>query len=192
MQRRNQTKNQSWDNVAPWYDKLTGNSGQYFHEHVIFQNVTRLLNVQKDDRILDLACGQGAYSRELAKQGARVTGVDSSKNLLDRAAHYKSENIEYVLDDARNLHKLSGTHFDAAVSILALQNIDPLDSLFTNVSKLLEHNGAFVIVILHPILRSPRITGWEEDPNRKIQFRRIDRYVTSMKIPITMHPGKTQ
>ncbi len=179
----------SWDHVANWYDSLVGGKGQYYHQHVIFPSVLKLVNVKPGLKVLDLACGQGVFCRELLKLNAKATGVDSSPRLIESAKHY-GPGVEYIIDDARSLKKLSDQSFDRAVSILALQNIDPIDGVFSRVSALLRSHGTFTIVILHPSFRSPRITGWGEDVGRKLQFRRIDRYITPMKIPIEMHPGK--
>lgn len=218
--------NESWSHVASWYDSLVGNKGQYFHQHVIFPKLLTMLGLQPGMSVLDLACGQGAFSRELAKHGAKVTGVDASaslivmaqdygKNMVPKVAgiaqsvggpnrkrfHRERKNVAlldtrnaatYLVDDARSLHKVSEEKFDRVVSILAMQNIDPIDSVFTSVASILESDGTFTIVILHPMFRSPRITGWGEDTGRKLQFRRIDRYMSPMKIPIDMHPGKQQ
>lgn len=186
-----QHNHQSWDHVSTWYDKLVGAKGQYFHQHVIFPNVFSLLRLKTPLTILDLGCGQGVFCRELAAKGHTVTGIDASKKLIEQAKHYKSTaTIDYIVDDARTLKNVSNRHFDRVVSILSLQNIDPIEGVFLRVKEMLNPGGMFVVVILHPCFRSPRITGWGEDERRKLQFRRVDRYLTPMEIPIQMHPGK--
>jgi len=186
-----QHSHQSWDNVSNWYDKLVGAKGQYFHQHVIFPNVLSLLRLKTPLSVLDLGCGQGVFCRELSDKGHQVTGVDASKKLIEQSKHYRSKGtIEYIVDDARTLRNLQNRTFDRIVSILSLQNIDPIDGVFSRVKMLLKPGGTFVVVILHPCFRSPRITGWGEDEQRKLQYRRVDRYLTPMEIPIQMHPGK--
>ncbi|MBP9699779.1 class I SAM-dependent methyltransferase [Candidatus Woesebacteria bacterium] len=186
-----QHSHQSWDNVSNWYDKLVGAKGQYFHQHVIFPNVLSLLRLKTPLSVLDLGCGQGVFCRELSDKGHQVTGVDASKKLIEQSKHYRSKGaIEYIVDDARTLRNLQNRTFDRVVSILSLQNIDPIDGVFSRVKMLLKPGGTFVVVILHPCFRSPRITGWGEDEQRKLQYRRVDRYLTPMEIPIQMHPGK--
>lgn len=44
-------------------------------------------------------------------------------------------------------------------------------------------------VMNHPCFRIPRQSGWGFDDKRKLQYRRVDRYMTPLKIPIQMHPG---
>src|SRR3989338_9675115 len=74
----------SWEKAAEWYDELLeSGEGTYQHD-LILPNVTRLLELKKGEKVLDIACGQGLFSREFAKAGAKVTGVDLSAKLLDR------------------------------------------------------------------------------------------------------------
>jgi hypothetical protein len=44
-------------------------------------------------------------------------------------------------------------------------------------------------VLNHPCFRIPRQSGWGIDEQRKLQYRRVDSYLTAQKIPIKMHPG---
>lgn len=184
-------KQQSWEHVANWYDSLIGEKGGYFHQHVIFPKTAKLLKLKEGQTVLDLACGQGAFARILAEKNVSVVGVDASSQLIQRAKQYEhNKKIEYIVDDARTLQKIGTQEFDSVVSILAVQNIDPIDQMFARIHGFLKENGKFVFVILHPAFRSPRITGWGEDEQRKLQFRRVDRYKSEMKIPIAMHPGR--
>ena len=186
-------KPQSWQHVATWYDTLIGEKGGYFHQNVIFPKTAKMLKLKEDQKILDLACGQGAFCRFLHDRQLYRTGVDASSLLIEKAKHYEEDQkTEYLVDDARTLAMLGARQFDAIVSILAIQNIDPIDGMFRRIHELLLADGKFVFVILHPSFRSPRITGWGDDIDRKLQYRRVDRYMTGMKIPIAMHPGQSQ
>ncbi len=187
------SQKQSWDHVSNWYDNLVGSKGQYYHQHVIFPNALRLLELSVGMNVLDLACGQGVFSRELAAQGCHVIGIDSAKHLIEKAIHYPGTgDTTYYVDDARSLSKIKDKQFDRIVSILAIQNIDPIDELFTKVSSLLKESGTFTVVMLHPAFRSPRITGWGEDEKRHLQYRRVDRYMSPMQIPIDIRPSQNK
>ncbi len=59
-------------------------------------------NVGNDTMIADFGCGPGLYTTMLAEKGARVTGIDFSKNSLDYAKQVAATNgldIKYVLDN---------------------------------------------------------------------------------------------
>jgi len=76
----------SWETSSGWYDKIVGQRGHYYHQQLILPGVLRLLEMQKasEPHLLDLACGHGRHSVELARRGCAVTGVDLSEASLDR------------------------------------------------------------------------------------------------------------
>lgn len=66
---------------------------------------------------------------------------------------------------------------------------DPKISL-ENAAKFLQPKGRLFIVLNHPCFRIPRQSSWGIDKKKQVQFRRVDRYLSSLKIPIQTHPGK--
>lgn len=184
------THDTSWENVASWYDSLVGEKGGYFHTHVIFPKLINLLSIKPDMKVLDIACGQGAFARLLSQKGAVVTGIDQSESLVKKAQSYESEHITYHVDDARLLQSVGKQTFDRITCVLAIQNIDPIDGMFKRIHELLVDGGRCVIVLMHPAFRAPRISGWGIEEEKKLMYRRIDRYLTPMSVPIAMHPGK--
>ena len=46
-----------------------------------------------------------------------------------------------------------------------------------------------MLVLNHPCFRIPRQTRWDIDEPNKTQYRRIDRYMTPLEIPVATHPG---
>jgi SAM-dependent methyltransferase len=67
--------------------------------------ILTLVNIRPQSHILDLCCGTGRHSLELARRGFKVTGVDRTQAYLNQAKEQaKSEglNIEFVQDDMRN------------------------------------------------------------------------------------------
>jgi hypothetical protein len=81
--------------------------------------------------------------------------------------------------------------FTHAAIILALQNIKEPQKAIANAAKHLTANGSLVIVLNHPAFRIPRQSSWGIDEQNKLQYRRINRYMSPLEIPITMHPGDT-
>ncbi len=107
-------------------------------------------------RVCDLACGEGYLARELAKRGAVVTGVDLSVKLLHHAERQSvGLGINYIRDDAQRLDKFDDRTFDAIVCYMALMDIPGLDATIRTVWRILENNGLFVFLILHPCFRAP-------------------------------------
>jgi ubiquinone/menaquinone biosynthesis C-methylase UbiE len=185
---RKPSNNTSWDKVAGWYDQHVTESSD-FHKELIIPGTLKLLGPRAGEKILDLGCGQGVFSKILAEKGALVTGVDSSRKLIDIAMKRGDKNIEYIVSDATKLSGINSAIFDSVVSILALSNMDPLADVIKQASRVLKPAGRFLFIINHPCFRIPRQSGWGFDEKRKLQYRRVDRYMTPLKIPIQMHPG---
>lgn len=179
-----------WGGVADWYDQLVGESGSEYHREVVLPGVMRLVDPQKGERVLDIACGQGVLCRLLEHRGAEVTGVDAAGALIDAAKSRGPESIHYHVGDARELGFLPAEGFGAAACVLAIQNINPIQPVFEGVARALRAGGRFVIVMMHPCFRGMKETSWGWDEKAKVQYRRVDRYLLPRKAPIVAHPGK--
>jgi ubiquinone/menaquinone biosynthesis C-methylase UbiE len=128
--------------------------------------------------------------RILRERGAEVTGVDAAAELVRAARERGPSDIAYHVADARELAFLPADHFAAASCVLAIQNIHPIQPVFTGAARMLRPGGRVVIVMMHPAFRGPKETHWGWDPAQGVQFRRVDRYLIPRKSPITTHPGK--
>ena len=181
----------SWGNSAQWYNKLVGETGHYYHEHVIFPHLLRLLNLHPGDSILDIGCGQGAWARQLPK-GVSYTGIDIAQSLVSLAKRQDPvKDHEYVVADATKPFLTPSRLFTCVTAILSLQNMEQQEAAIHEVSKHLTKSGKFVFVLNHPAFRIPRQSGWGISENKQ-QYRYVNRYISPMKIPITMHPGAQQ
>ncbi len=72
------------------------------------ENVVRLLKIRKNDRILDLSCGTGRHSLELARLGFDVVGVDRTTSFIEKAkqeAEKSNLKVEFVVGDMREYHQ---------------------------------------------------------------------------------------
>lgn len=87
----------SWFNT-PYYHLLYKDRGH--REAALFMNtLTNHLNLQKNDSILDLACGRGRHSKYLYKQGFDVTGVDLSRESIEYAKQYEKPKLHFDVHD---------------------------------------------------------------------------------------------
>ncbi len=187
----------SWHSVGKWYNKLVDQKGHYYHQHVVIPGVLRLLSLDVSSRLLDVACGQGVLGRSIPKN-IHYTGFDIARSLVEEATRLDhNPNHTYLLGDATKELPLGQWQFTPiqsgfthAAVVLALQNIEDTTSVITNIHKNLAPNGKLVIVLNHPAFRIPRQSSWGIDEQNKLQYRRVNIYMSSLKIPITMHPGK--
>jgi len=101
--------------------------------------------VPRGARILDLCCGSGHVTKELARRGYRVTGIDSSAGLIALARKHLP-GVDLRVQDARRL-KLEG-QYDAAISTFDSLNhiltMKELREVFVRVHGSLKREGLFV------------------------------------------------
>lgn len=182
------TKTTSWGHVAPWYHEMLEAEGTY-QKDVILPNLLRLLNIQKGQKILDLACGTGFFSRAFAQEGAQVVGSDIAKELIAIAKHNSSKNIEYIVSPAHNISFLKNESVDNITLVLAIQNIENVNEVLKECGRVLKKEGRLMVVLNHPAFRVPKQSEWGWDEEKKTQYRRIDAYLSEAKVQIEMHPG---
>ena len=177
-----------WDQASRWYDSLVGMSGSDYHQTIVMPGVLKLLELKAGRRVLDLACGQGVFSRFLLEKKIKPEGLDSSEELLRMARAHSVKPITYHLGNAGDGKLLDGQEFDGIACLLAVQNMEKVEPVFQNVARWLKPKGKFVMVLTHPCFRIPRQTHWGWDDEKKIEYRRVDRYANEMKIPILTPP----
>lgn len=144
-----------YDAIAGWYDAYVGGP---VHEELVLPGMLDLAGDVAGLRLLDVACGQGIMARELARRGARVTGVDISRELLRLAEGYEQAEplgIVYLHDDAESLTRLEAGSFDAAVCSLALMDIGDIAAAFRAIHRVLRDRGRLVASITHPCFEAP-------------------------------------
>jgi SAM-dependent methyltransferase len=104
-------------------------------------------------RILDLACGHGRITRELAWRGADVTGADISAALIGKARQAEREHplgLRYVHADVSSPGWHANAAFDVVTCHFGLSDIDDLDGAVAAAGAALRPGGCFVFAILHP------------------------------------------
>lgn len=177
----------SWEPVAAWYDEMLKGDDTY-QEKVILPNLLRILPATPGKKILDIACGQGFFSKVYAAGGASVLGVDLSRELIKRAKSAESPNLKFEVGNANRL-SAPDKSFDGAILVLALQNIKDMTGVIKEAYRVLVQSGKLVIVINHPAFRILKASAWGFDEQNKIQYRRIDKYGIPFEVEVDMTPG---
>ncbi len=180
----------SWQNVSDWYGKAVGVDGHYYHRTVILPGSLELLALDAGSSLLDLACGQGVLGRQVPPE-VHYLGLDVAPALIQQARRLdRAPNHVYQVADVSQDMTVKKTDFTHAAIILSLQNVAKPEGVIRNASKHLRTHGKFLLVINHPCFRIPRQSSWEIDEQKKTEYRRIDRYMTPLEVPIRTHPGK--
>lgn len=148
-----------------WEEFFDGHAPLYM-ENVFTKNtlaevdfIIEELKLSPGSRILDMGCGTGRHSVELAKRGYSVTGVDLSSGMLAQAREAASRvgvEVEWIQADATQFK--SDSLYDAAICLcegafgLLGKNDDPLEqglSILRNINRALKPDSKLMMTVLN-------------------------------------------
>ena len=101
------------------------------------------------NRTLEVGCGEGRVSRDLAARGHRVTAVDASPTLI-RLADHADPNSAYLQCDAAAL-PFAAESFDLVVFYNSLMDIDDMEGSVREAARVLRREGKLCACITHPM-----------------------------------------
>jgi ubiquinone/menaquinone biosynthesis C-methylase UbiE len=186
-------KDTSWNKVASWYDEMLKNDDSY-QAKVILPNLLRVLDLKKDEKVYDLACGQGYFSNIFAHIGANVVASDVSKKLIEIAkknskpASAGEGKISFYITAAHRAQFLKDNSIEIIVIVLAIQNIENVNEVLIECKRILKNNGRIVMVLNHPAFRVPQGSDWYFQDG--VQSRIVSKYLSESKVIIDMTPGE--
>jgi len=177
-----------WNRIAAYWDNYIGD-GNDFQRVLIMPSTDRLLNPQPGQYILDIACGNGNYARQLSRRGCQVLACDGAAAFLTAARKRTTAadgSIDYLLLDATSptsWQQLAGRQFDATVCSMAMMDMPTIDPLLLAVHGLLKPGGILVFSLPHPCFNSnnPKFTAElvNEGPGFKQVFGlQIEKYLS--------------
>lgn len=154
----------SFEPVAVWYDEHVGEDGNLYHRHLILPSLLDVMGNVSGLTVLDLGCGSGLLSRLLARQDARITGVDLSPTLIARAVEREKAEplgITYLVADAADLCMFPDGSFSRVTAHMVLMDAEDAGGILNEVGRLLEPGGRFVASLLHPCFEVPGHSEWD-------------------------------
>lgn len=171
----------SWETDAEWYASCVGKEGHYYHRTLILPNSLRLLDIANQKSLLDLGCGNGFLANHIPSS-LDYYGIDASPSLIKKGK--KEQGKVFFVADATKTLPFAKNDFTCATFILSLQNMEHPDRALATASRHLAPNASLLLVLNHPCFRIPRQSSWEIDELHKLQYRRINRYLSPLKVPI--------
>jgi demethylmenaquinone methyltransferase/2-methoxy-6-polyprenyl-1,4-benzoquinol methylase len=136
--------------IARRYDLL--NDLQSFGLHRRWKRrVVSLAAVKRGNRALDLCCGTGDIAFALAQQGAEVTGLDFSAQMLEVAqarlqhANFKSEQLKFIQGDAEQI-PFPDNSFDAVTMGYGLRNLSSWEAGLKEMIRVAKPGGRIAVL----------------------------------------------
>jgi demethylmenaquinone methyltransferase/2-methoxy-6-polyprenyl-1,4-benzoquinol methylase len=131
-----------FDRIAPVYDSMNRLMTAGLDQR--WRREAAEAVVRPGDRVLDACCGTGDLAIAGAAAGGRVTGIDFSEPMLERA-RLKAPDIEWIMGDALALRFADGS-FDAATVGFGVRNLSELDKGLRELRRVLRPGGRLAIL----------------------------------------------
>ncbi|MEX0945137.1 MAG: class I SAM-dependent methyltransferase [Balneolaceae bacterium] len=177
---------------SPLYEKIYADRNE--EEAALLADLIQKIIPNSDyPEILDLGCGRGRHSINLANRGYHVTGVDLSEQAIKKAKRLASEDhlhdIRFLVGDMRDpLHR----EFDAILNLFTTFGYFLEDSenrkVLYNVSGMLKEDGIFIQDFLNPYFVNNTLVSREEGRYEDLQYeieRKIEDRMVFKKIRFT-------
>jgi SAM-dependent methyltransferase len=176
-----------WFN-SPYYHLLYENRNE--NEAAAF--IDRLIDAlqpNRDARMLDVACGKGRHSIQLANKGFFVTGIDISPKSIAEALKYASDNLEFFEHDMRFPLRTNYYHyaFNFFTSFGYFDTYREHLNTIHNMAIALKKDGTLVIDYLNPDYTLKQLVPYSEVKKGDTQFiieRKTDQKYFYKKITI--------
>ncbi len=173
-----------WEENSAYWIKYRGRDAN--RELVIDPAMWTLIGDVSGLRVLDAGCGNGYFSRDLARKGALVVGVDYSQTFIDFCRQKEEElklGCEFVHCSITEMDDIENETFDLVVSNVVITDVQDYQNAFREIHRVLKTDGRFIWSNPHPVfgyigavdIRFPLDSPRGEDRYLKM----IDRYFDS-------------
>ncbi len=131
-----------FDRIAPVYDAMNRTMTAGLDRR--WRRITAEAVVRPGDAVLDACCGTGDLAIAGARAGGRVTGLDFSERMLERARRKRAD-LEWVEGDLLAL-PFADASFDAATVGFGVRNVEDLERALVELRRVLRVGGRLAIL----------------------------------------------
>ena len=182
-----------FDRIAPVYDAMNrvftmGLDGRW-------RKLAAAAVVTPGDRVLDAACGTGDLAIAARGAGGKVTGLDFSERMLERARR-KSESASSGCKGMRSRCRSTTRRFDAATIGFGIRNVDDLDAGLRELARVVRPGGRLAVLeitrparclapVLPALVRRAHPAGRQGAPRRRRLHATCPRACVAFPAPTT-------
>ena len=169
----------AWNAGADAFNTFVESGADYYRIEVHGPALVTACEPVRDRAVLDLGCGQGYFSRQLASRAAAVDAIDISAELLAHAKAHEARaplGIRYRLLSAADVATAwPPRHFDLVTACMSLQDMADVPRTLQASAAVLRDGGRMVFSVPHPAT-DPMFREWERDASGRKRSLKLDRY----------------
>lgn len=151
-----------WDALAPIRLKQILSGKDLTFKYVLSPLMHDLVAMEGAKSILDIGCGVGVLTEELARGNADVVGVDPSRVSIELAREMFGKSATFRRGSAEWYASVTKKRFSVIVANMVLMDALDLSSFVNAVAGLLRRGGVFIFSITHPCFW-PTYYGYSEE-----------------------------
>ncbi|NRB15970.1 MAG: class I SAM-dependent methyltransferase [Rhizobiales bacterium] len=130
------------------------------------RNMIANLNLPANAELLEIGCGPGGLARDLASAGYRVTGIDSSSSMVQRAEQNQpaSNAVQFLQADALNM-PIQNEKYDVVIAASLLNVVKNKQKLISEMMRVTKVNGIIMVVFPTPRFTKNNATNFANSHN---------------------------
>lgn len=178
MTEKTQISQNYWDSNADYWSQQLANKQDYTREYFGKPAFLEFLGDVTGLNILDIGCGDGELTRIIADQALKITGIDISEKMIDKAKKLTINNNVTYHHSAVELmpNILEGQVFHCIYSYMVLCCVEDIYNFFNFSYDLLEDKGRLVLAIPHPCFNNKPCDWVTDDKQSSIKGLIISKY----------------
>jgi 2-polyprenyl-3-methyl-5-hydroxy-6-metoxy-1,4-benzoquinol methylase len=142
-----------WDDAAESWVDFVRQGKDYYRDELNLPGMLKLIGNVEGLEVLDVGCGEGYNTRLLARKGAKATGIDLSRIMIEYAKSQEEMDqlgIRYYVSDSADLSSFPSKCFDLVTCFMALMDIENYYGTIGEIARVMRDDGRFVFSIPHP------------------------------------------
>ena len=152
---------QEWDKVGPARHTLIESGKDVSFTKITGPCIKESLKSIKHNHILDVGCGTGFLTNDLANMADTCWGIDFSKESIKLATkNYQKKNLYFVCSSIKAFK--SDQLFDACIANMVFMDDPEWKDSLNNIFKLLSPDGKLLMTITHPCFW-PKYWGYQDE-----------------------------
>ena len=157
-----------------------------FHNHFERPATLGLLPDLAGLEVLDAGCGTGWYSAHMLAQGARVSAIDVTPEMLELSRARTAGKIKTLQHDLAEALPFDNQSFDLVLSAMTLHYVQDWQAVFKEIARVLKPQGLFIFSSHHPFKEFQSSGEIYFEPEKRIRKTAAGDTLTSYRRPLNM------